>query len=299
MSDVLQLGATFIGAQPASTGYSTFTSLNFSSRPPLKPNEQFVASGYIRKLIANGLHVFTAANVLDIEGAMNASFVGLNGLNAQELKAQLTMHAAIQKSLLETRVALAAPASFVVRPQERTEVLYASVTWGRNTAKVDHSAHPDFFGTPLMFMAGLYYWLYGSGQTRYVNIGSLNLQMVTRDISPVRDAVALNGPGTYNINSPFTYNTFGPGYLTSFAGLLLGRVSGNVAGVLTIAVDGSYVFDGSYTLNPDVFDADPNHRPPVQEALTTMLRAIGNQFGHVDYTIEVLGSQPFKLKGRI
>ena len=53
MSDVLQLGATFIGAQPASTGYSTFTSLNFSSRPPLKPNEQFVASSYIRKLIAN------------------------------------------------------------------------------------------------------------------------------------------------------------------------------------------------------------------------------------------------------
>ena len=96
MSDVLHLGATFIGAQPASTGYSTFTSLNFSSRPPLKPNEQFVASSYMRKLIANGLHVFTAANVLDIEGAMNASFVGLNGLNAQELKALLTMHAAVQ-----------------------------------------------------------------------------------------------------------------------------------------------------------------------------------------------------------
>ena len=29
-----------------------------------------------------------------------------------------------------------------------------------------------------------------------------------------------------------------------------------------------------------------------------MLRAIGDQFGHVDNTIEVLGSQPIKLKGR-
>lgn len=130
-----------------------------------------------------------------------------------------------------------------------------------------------------------------------MNIGSLNLQMVTRDIPPVRDAVAANGPGTYPINSPFTYNTFGPGYLTSFAGLLLGRVSGNVSGVLTIAANGTYVFTGSYTLNPDVFDADPSHRPPVQEALTTILRSIGDQIGHVDFTTVVLGSQPLILKG--
>lgn len=295
MSEVLQLGATFVGAQPTSTGYST--SVNFSPRPPLKPNEQFISGGFIQKLIANGVNVFTAANVLDVEGAMNASLIGLNGLDSEQLKAQLTMQAAIQKNLLKDRASRGAQESVVITAQERTEIAYASATWAHNTATVDHSAHPDFFGTPLMFMAGLYYWLYGKGETRYVNIGSLNLQMVTRDIPPVRDAVAANGPGIYPINSPFTYNTFGPGYLTSFAGLLLGRVSGNVSGVLTIAANGTYVFTGTYTLNPDVFDADPSHRPPVQEALTTILRAIGDQFGHVDFTTVVLGSQPLILKG--
>lgn len=101
MSEVLQLGATFVGAQPTSTGYST--SVNFSPRPPLKPNEQFISGGFIQKLIANGVNVFTAANVLDIEGAMNASLIGLNGLDSEQLKAQLTMQAEIQKNLLKDR----------------------------------------------------------------------------------------------------------------------------------------------------------------------------------------------------
>ncbi|WP_287812495.1 hypothetical protein [Pseudomonas sp.] len=187
-------------------------------------------NGYIRKLISNGENVFKAADAYDTQGAMNASFVGLNGLTDVELKAQLTMHAAIQKNLLKDRASRGAVASVAVAAPERTEVAYATATWGHNTATVDHSKHPDFFGTPLMFMAGVYYWLYGNGERRYVNIGSLNLQMVTSDIAPIREAVAANGPGTYSINSPFTYNTFGPGYLTSFAGLLLGRVSGNVTG---------------------------------------------------------------------
>lgn len=148
-----------------------------------------------------------------------------------------------------------------------------------------------------MFVAGVYYWLYGGGERRYVNIGSLNLQMVTSDFPAIRDAIAANAPGTYNIDSPFSYNTFGPAYLTSFVGLLLGRLSGNVSGTLTISPDSTYSFAGSYTLNADVFDADPSNRPALQEAATTALRYLGETLGHTDYTTEVLGTQPLNLSG--
>lgn len=296
MADTVFMDALWIEAQPPTSGYSPTVTL--TPRPPLKPAEQFIMDGWIRKLIANGMNVFPAADAFNTLAAMDAVFVGLNGLTTDEVKAQLTMHAAIQKNLLQMRAAGSGqPSAVAVTPNERTEVLYAQATWGHDITVVDHSSSPDFFGTPLMFVAGVYYWLFGGGQRRYVNIGSLNLQMVTQDIPPIRDAVASNGPGTYNINSPFSYNTFGPAYLTSFVGLLLGRVSGNVNGVLTIAPDGAYTFSGSYTLNPDVFDADPSNRPPAQEAATTALRYLGDVFGHTDYTTEVLGAQPLNLSG--
>lgn len=101
MPDVIQLDPTFVGAQPVSSGYSP--SITLVPRPPMQPSEQFIKEGVIRRLIANGVNVFHAADALDTTAAMNAVFVGLNGLTSKEVKAQLTMHAAIQKILLQIR----------------------------------------------------------------------------------------------------------------------------------------------------------------------------------------------------
>ena len=57
-------------------------------------------------------------------------------------------------------------------------------------------------------------------------------------------------------------------------------------------------FDGSYTLNPDRYDADHSNRTYMQEKLTVFLRFLGDRFGHNDYQIVIEGSQKISFSGR-
>ncbi|WP_232439404.1 hypothetical protein [Burkholderia ubonensis] len=59
-----------------------------------------------------------------------------------------------------------------------------------------------------------------------------------------------------------------------------------------------YRFVGSYTLNPDRFDADRSNRPFLQEWMTTRLREIGSVFGHTDYQIYFTGEKEISFSGR-
>ncbi|HGM5580774.1 TPA: lipid II-degrading bacteriocin [Pseudomonas putida] len=158
----------------------------------------------------------------------------------------------------------------------------------------------DFYGTPLMPIAAIGYWLFGNGITRNVRIGSLNLQMVATDFTPITDLLALQstGPGTYRLNAEnFSYNAFSKAPLDIPAAGMIGRVSGKLTGDLTVFADGTYNFSGSYTLNPDVYDAGQSNRTWGQEALTTFLRALGDKFGHADYEIHFIGSQDVQFNG--
>lgn len=294
MSDVVNLPEIIVTATPLSPLENDF---QMTLRPPLRPNEQFIVDGVIKKLIANGVNIFRFADARDSIATMSATFAGWDGLTDAETKSQLTMHAAIQKNLLKDRASLVLPATVVIGASERTSILYAKGTWAHNVKTVPSGVRPDFFGTPLMFAAGVYYWIFGGGQKREVYIQSLNLQFVPDDFPAVLKAVAANGEGTYTISEKIYYNTFGPGYLTSFAGLLLGRVVADYTGVLVISPTGAYTFNGSLTIRPDIFDADPSKRPPVQEALTTALRYLGDKFGHVDYQIDILGAQAINFSG--
>ncbi|MFJ4431905.1 lipid II-degrading bacteriocin [Pseudomonas sp. NPDC089395] len=158
----------------------------------------------------------------------------------------------------------------------------------------------DFYGTPLMPVAAIGYWLFGDGITRNVRIGSLNLKMVATDFTPITNLLAnpSTGPGTYRLNAEsFSYNTFSKAPLDIPVAGMIGRVSGNLTGDLTVFADGNYNFSGSYTLNPDVYDADQSNRTWGQEALTTFLRALGDKFGHADYEIHFIGSQNVQFSG--
>lgn len=301
MSDVIELPAQYVDAY-GSPGVSSglgMPSMPTSSRPPVDRAMQFVISGQVKKAFANGELLFPLANKGDNEGALKACLDGFVGLTETQVKDQLRLHADCQKYMLHN---LRSTGEFGVNGPGYAQTFYAQAYYflkaeAKNTQKNISQLHYDFFGTALMPIAGIYYWLFGGGATRYVNIGALGLSMVPSDFKPVMDAVAANGPGTYVINEPFQYNSF-RFMLNLHAAGLLGRVSGNVTGTLNVGADGSWAFDGSYSLNPDRYDADHSNRTYMQEKLTDFLRFLGDRFGSNDYQIVIEGSQKIKFSGR-
>jgi len=258
-----------------------------------------LASGGIRKVFANGQGLFATANQGDSQGALQACFDGLVGLTEEQFKSQLRLHSDCQKYMLST---LVSSRGYVSGTGNAGEVDYSTayfriMSGKKYSQKVIDSQHYDFYGTPLMPIAGIYYWLFGGGKTRYVNIGSLGLAMVPSDFKPVMDAVATKGPGTYAINDQFEYNAF-RFMLNLYAAGLIGRISGNVSGTLNIGSDGSWQFDGYYTLKPDAYDADHSNRTYMQEKLTDFLRFLGDRFGYNNYLIVIEGSQKISFSGR-
>ena len=66
-------------------------------------------------------------------------------------------------------------------------------------------------------------------------------------------------------------------------------------GVLAIARDGSYRFDGRLSADPDPFDFNPRSgRSAIAEASTT----IGRQLPGKPFLVHLIGSKPFSARGR-
>ena len=297
MKGSLELPNTYVTwpeAKPSS-GFNYSPNTYIKNMPP---HLSFQKKNGIRKVYANGEKMFPLSSAGDVEGVLKAAFDGFNGLSAADIYKQLKMHADAQ-NILQQHDHQALGDSFGVKKNGFTQVLYSSAWWHQHsgTFAPQESAAHDFYGTALMPIAGIYYWLWGQGKTRYVNIGSLNLSMVASDFSPMIETVNKNGPGVYTINKPFTYNAFRFS-LNLWAAGLLGRVSGNVNGTLNISANGSWSFDGAFTLNPDTYDSDHSNRTYMQESLTNFLRYLGDKFGHADYQIVVRGSQKIQFSGR-
>jgi hypothetical protein len=256
-----------------------------------------------RALTLNGPAVWDASYTSDSLAVMNAVFAGLSGQTASAVLDQFKLHVAAHIFMLtDYAQASTANAYYVGDNSGRaTEYFYGIAD---NASKLaisnplpTHSV--DFYGTPLMPIAAIGYWLYGSGADRYVHIESLNLQMVVSDFSPITEVLnsATTTAGSYAINKAFTYNVFSKTPINLPAAGMLGRVSGNVQGTLAVAADGTYSFTGQYTLNDDLYDAGTSNRTPTQEALTTFLRALGDTFGHTDYTIKIMGAKSITFSG--
>ncbi len=300
MGNTVELPASYVYAYGSPGESSGLGNLPMPSGPSQADQHRtFLANRGIRKVFANGQGLFAAANQGDSQGALQACFDGLVGLTEEQFKSQLRLHSDCQKYMLST---LVSSRGYADGDGNAAELDYSTAYFRIMSSKkysqgVIDSQHYDFYGTALMPIAGIYYWLFGEGKTRYVNIGSLGLAMVPSDFKPVMDAVVTKGPGTYVINEPFEYNSF-RFMLNLYAAGLLGRVSGNVSGTLNIGTDGSWQFDGSYTLNPDRYDADHSNRTYMQEKLTDFLRFLGDRFGSSDYRIVIEGSQKINFSGR-
>lgn len=249
----------------------------------------------------NGQAVWAAVNTNNPLTVLDEVSKGLSGQSAHDVRNQLAMHCYAASTLPQTAPEQGyGPYRFTSEQSDSIRFFYGKfLSEGVNYLNSFQSHPVDFYGTPLMPVAAIGYWLYGGGQDRYVHIGSLNLNMVASSFDPIMAVLrdVTKGPGTYSFNSePFSYNTFNQIVDLAPAGMV-GRVSGNLTGSLTISDDGKFSFSGSYTLNPDLYDADLSNRTWYQEALTSFLRQLGETFGHTDYYINFLGSQPVELNG--
>lgn len=157
----------------------------------------------------------------------------------------------------------------------------------------------SFYGTPFMSIAAIYYWMFGDGSARTMNVQSLNLAMSLADFVPIGRAIENPGygPGMYPIDAEFSTNLFDHHTKDLWAAGVIGRVSGRVTGTLEMTAAGDYVFSGSFTLNPDRYKAYDSNRTFTQEALTKFLNLLG-AFGHKDYDIFFTGSQNIRFTGR-
>ncbi|HHY6931476.1 TPA: lipid II-degrading bacteriocin [Burkholderia ambifaria] len=158
----------------------------------------------------------------------------------------------------------------------------------------------QFYGNPFMFIGAVYYWVFGNGERRSINLESMNLRLSASDFKLIQDSIDNPGygPGTYSIDGPFSTNIFNHGAHDFWSATTVGRVSGHVRGTLTMQQDNTYRFVGSYTLNPDKFDADSSNRPFLQEWMTTVLREIGSMLGHADYQIYFTGEKEVSFSGQ-
>ncbi|WP_052697982.1 lipid II-degrading bacteriocin [Luteibacter yeojuensis] len=265
--------------------------------PPM--NHEF----YGKCAMTNGEKVFEAALRGDPLGTLTAFFEGLSARDGHFALGQLFIWNNLQVVLGEGyNRPIAANEAGLLAPNGRLAITHLAglyVTRAGNAPVEIKNPAFDFWGTPLMSIAGIYYWVAGGGKSRRVRIASLGLHLVPRDFEPVQDILqnALNGPGLYEISGPFEHNTFDHGIQDVWAAGLIGRVKGWVTGKLEIRADHSYQFNGSFTLAPDTYDAGAGNRPFAQEALTSFLAGIGNTLGYKDYDIEFVGEQAVEGSG--
>lgn len=250
--------------------------------------------------VANGTNLFRVAATGDPVATLNEFFKGISGTSAANVFTQIRYVGTFTQWLAaEGYRQMIGADRFAMSSSDVSGIstlfgLYASQANGLQPIQ-----EFAFYGNPLMPIAGIYYWIAGNGNRRSMDVRTLNLDMGIADFKSIRDMVdnPSMGPGKYNIDSAFSTNVFSHPFKDLWAAGTLGRIGGQVQGTLTLNADNSYSFDGSYTLQPDVFDADASHRPFPQEALTDFLRAIGDLFGKKDYTIVFTGSKGVTFSG--
>ncbi|WP_032620806.1 lipid II-degrading bacteriocin [Pseudomonas syringae] len=303
----IELPSTVIYAYPPSGGLSNIDS-NWESCYSTLPKHvlQIIRiKEAAENLTLNGRAVWAAAETCDNFLVMEEVFKGLSGQSRFMVETQLKMHAQVQAyAVSHYQLSRFRTAYYVGNGYGRV----AEGDYGKmvNSRKMRHiegvlpSNAVDFYGSPIMPIAAVAYWLFGGGADRNMNIGSLNLQMVLSDFKPIIDVLnnPATAPGVYPIDAPFSYNTFSKAPINLPVAGVLGRVSGNIGGHLVINADNTYTFTGQYVLNKDVYDADASNRSYWQETLTTFLHGLGEVFGHVDYTINIIGAQPVVFSGR-
>ncbi|WP_181885612.1 lipid II-degrading bacteriocin [Trinickia dinghuensis] len=287
------------GSPPTGDAFYGIDMAASSAPMPPKGAPPFSVHDIGAKVVANGKRVFKMAEGGDPIATMDEFFKGLSGRSAEYVWGQIRSLGAFTQWLANGGYSqLIGANSYGLLPAQSSNITMMYGLYFSQHANTPISEF-KFYGNPFMPIAAIHYWINGNGADRTIDIPSLNLSMGLNDFSPIKNIVnnLSMGPGSYAIDASFSTNLFAHGTKDLWAAGVIGRISGQVTGTLNIDQAGTYAFNDSYTLLPDVFNADRSHRPFPQEQMTDFLRAIGDLFGHTDYTIKFSGSGSISFSG--
>ncbi|WP_186264084.1 lipid II-degrading bacteriocin [Burkholderia gladioli] len=253
--------------------------------------------------LINGLNILGAASQGDTIGTLTALAQGLVNASDMVLRAQLGIYASFSQWLGIgegfKNIAGATPYGLTLNQSNILTSLFGVYAAQYYPGMfLQQPSNFQFYGTALLTTSAIYYWLYGDGSMRSMNIESMNLQMGIADFDPIK-RVALdlaNGPGTYHIDAQFDTNLFSHGDKDIWVAGILGRVTGRVFGDLVLT-DTTYSFNGYWTLYDDRYEAYPSTRPGYQEVLNNFLMNLGAK-SHNDYDITFIGNKGVTISGQ-
>lgn len=285
-------GTTTIYANPdPSSGYYPNVDMRPGTGAASDRNSvpQMLAERRVTRVFANGKNIFDVVKSGNVIETINQMMIGWNYIDQAAFRNQLSLYDKLNRNLFYS-----GQREFpLFVPVNRVETLS---TYALSSGSTQPSSPYSFYGSPLMLGTALHYWVNGHGEDRNVHISSLNVNPSIGNFTAITSVVAANGPGTYPINSTFSVNLF-DNASSWYAAVVFGRIGGKVNGTLNINPDGNWSFNGSFSLNRDLFNADHSSRNWVQERMTDTLRLIGDVFGHADYYINVVGEQQIQFSG--
>jgi len=154
----------------------------------------------------------------------------------------------------------------------------------------------EWKGSPLLFVKAVQHWLDGDGAPVSIPTSGMDLNMTPAKLQGELLAY-LQTPMQKGANifmRPYEYDTSAPD--AGVAGSL-GRIGGVMVGIVWVNDDNTYVFDATFTLNADTFNADPTNRPWMKPDMAALLTWMGDAYGRKDYTITYTGTDRLQFYG--
>ncbi|WP_186188884.1 lipid II-degrading bacteriocin [Burkholderia gladioli] len=253
--------------------------------------------------LINGLNILGAASQGDTIATLTALAQGLSNATDMALRAQLAIYTSFSQWLGigegYKNIPGATPYGLTLNQSNVLTSLFGVFAAQYYPGMyLNQPTNFQFYGSALLTASAIYYWLYGNGEMRSMNIESMNVQMNVSDFQPIQ-RIALdtaNGPGTYHIDAQFDTNLLSHGEKDIWVGGILGRVTGRITGDLVLT-DTTYSFTGNWTLYDDRYEAYPSTRPGYQEVLNNFLMNLGSK-NHVDYDITFIGNKNITITGQ-
>ncbi|MDD1014129.1 lipid II-degrading bacteriocin [Pseudomonas sp. TNT2022 ID1025] len=152
------------------------------------------------------------------------------------------------------------------------------------------STEVNFSGGIFTPLKALAHAIYGNGATTTVPLENTGIEPTVEKTPELKQAIDSAMLGSSSIDINVTYYT---GQDSFAARVYLGDITLRIIGTVNKDANGKVEFSGHARAYNDRYDGDANiHRLPIDEALTTALRAIMKNSNATSYQIKIPGSLP-------
>lgn len=172
-----------------------------------------------------------------------------------------------------------------------SEMLWTNYQHGNTNFKPEDQV--NLSGSAFGPLAALYHYIFGNGEPMSVELDQLSFEFTSSAMTPLDRILKSDQIGTFNI----TNGSFGYDFRKSsrWEWLMLGRISLQTTGTVTIDKGGNWTYNGVVFGTKDIYDAnkDPS-RGGLGEKLTDILRATNG----TSYDIYLKGQREVHMKGK-